>query len=522
MYKSDASYRPDRDKNKSYKMLCFLLIALVVGFADSAKPGSCVGRCGEAFTRGQHCTCDLQCASHNECCQDFQAVCTIGTRPNTKHYIRFKLFIKTYSGFLPVIFSAQSCRGRCREPFIRGRLCNCDPQCVQFNTCCPDYRLQCDARVSQQKGYVPPRVITRGTHRRNGRRRSNSESEERFLSRHPCKAGTKCVVVAPSRPVVSPGVQTTLVQPIYPPPLTRPAGKVDFHLVLSPAGVAVARQNPGLLDDLCSDSPISGLTALSNGTIVIFKGELFWTVDPVSHYISHPQSISKTLGVPSYIDTVFTRSNCEANVYIFKIPLHNSCICHYCTGNLYWRLDRNLVLEAGFPKPLSYEFPGLTPGLTAALSAPATLSRAETVYFFRRGEIMQRFTFPLSNIPACSIIPRGFMKTQVARQAEVLLSQEIQIKVSMKGFPVPVTSALTARVPLKADLYEHYVFSGPLFFSVSVAEDLPALVGPDHPPPIVLRPPVTVETSITNVVTVISDPPHPPENSLRVWLQCPA
>uniref|UniRef100_A0A3B4B307 SMB domain-containing protein n=1 Tax=Periophthalmus magnuspinnatus TaxID=409849 RepID=A0A3B4B307_9GOBI len=352
-----------------YTSLCFFL-------------GSCVGRCGEAFSRGQQCTCDLQCASHSECCQDFQAVCA----------------------------TAQSCRGRCGEPFVRGLLCNCDPQCVQFNTCCPDYLLQCGMTFKLQNLII-----------------------------------------------------------IY-------------------------------------DTPISGLTALSNGTIVIFKGEWFWTVDPESHYISPPNSISKILGIPSHIDTVFTRSNCQANVYVFK-------------GNLYWRFDRNLVLEPGFPKPLSHEFPGLTPGLTAALSAPATVSRAETVYFFRRGEIIQRFTFPSTNIPSCSITPRGFIKPQVA---QVLLSHEIQIKVSMKGFPVPITSALTTPIPMKANTYEHYVFSGPLFFSVSVAEDLPALVGPNHPRPVVLSAPAAVETSITNVVTVISDPPPPPENSLKVWLQCPA
>ncbi|CAL1580239.1 unnamed protein product [Knipowitschia caucasica] len=490
------------------RMMHFLLVALVVGFVDSARPGSCVGRCGEAFSRGQPCSCDLRCAAHNECCQDFQPVCTI----------------------------AQSCKGRCGEPFTRGRLCNCDPQCVQFNTCCPDFQLQCDSRLSQQKGNVLPKGTTRGTPRLYGRRWSNSESEERLLlTRHPCKPGAKCVVASPSRPVA----QTTLIQahvpvrPVYPPPPPpRPAGKVDFHLVLSHAGLSVARQNPalvvppvlrprpnplhelaaalgwsllperGLVGDLCSDAPFNGLTALSNGTIVIFKGESFWTVDPVTHYISQPYSISKTLGVPSYIDTVFTRSNCQANVYIVK-------------GNLYWRLDRNLVLEAGYPKPLSHEFPGLTPGLTAALSVPGTVSRAETVYFFRRGEIMQRFTFPSTNIPACSITPREIMRT------EVLLSQEIHIKVSMKGFPVPITSALTAPVPLKADLYEHYVFTGPLFFSVSVVEELPALVGPHHPPPVVLSLPVTVETSVTDVITVIKDPPLP-ENSLRVWLQCPA
>lgn len=44
-------------------------------------PGSCVGRCGETFTRGQRCTCDFSCQEHNECCPDFQAACLTGTTP---------------------------------------------------------------------------------------------------------------------------------------------------------------------------------------------------------------------------------------------------------------------------------------------------------------------------------------------------------------------------------------------------------------------------------------------------------
>lgn len=43
--------------------------------------GSCVGRCGETFTRGQRCTCDFGCQAHNECCPDFQATCLTGTTP---------------------------------------------------------------------------------------------------------------------------------------------------------------------------------------------------------------------------------------------------------------------------------------------------------------------------------------------------------------------------------------------------------------------------------------------------------
>uniref|UniRef100_A0AAQ6IJN7 SMB domain-containing protein n=1 Tax=Anabas testudineus TaxID=64144 RepID=A0AAQ6IJN7_ANATE len=77
---------------------------------------SCVGRCGEVYTRGQQCTCDFSCLPHNECCQDFESTCTTGET---------------------------SCLGRCGETFSRGQPCDCDPQCIHYNTCCHDYQLQC-------------------------------------------------------------------------------------------------------------------------------------------------------------------------------------------------------------------------------------------------------------------------------------------------------------------------------------------------------------------------------------------
>ncbi|XP_010779729.1 proteoglycan 4-like, partial [Notothenia coriiceps] len=124
---------------------------------------------------------------------------------------------------------------------------------------------------------------------------------------------------------------------------------------------------------LCSDSPIDGLTALSNGTVLIFKGELLWSVDPVSHSVGGPQRISHTLGVSSPIDTVFTRCNCHAHTYIIK-------------GDQFWRLDGNMVMEPGYPRPLTSEFPGLTGSIRAALAVPASRSSPESVYFFKSGK----------------------------------------------------------------------------------------------------------------------------------------
>lgn len=49
------------------------------------------------------------------------------------------------------------------------------------------------------------------------------------------------------------------------------------------------------------------------------SGELFWSVDPVSRSVGNPQSITDILGVPSPIDTIFTRCNCHGNTYIIKV-----------------------------------------------------------------------------------------------------------------------------------------------------------------------------------------------------------
>lgn len=38
-----------------------------------------------------------------------------------------------------------SCKGRCGETFMRGRLCSCDSECVKYKQCCSDYKTHCDA-----------------------------------------------------------------------------------------------------------------------------------------------------------------------------------------------------------------------------------------------------------------------------------------------------------------------------------------------------------------------------------------
>ncbi|XP_034744136.1 proteoglycan 4a isoform X1 [Etheostoma cragini] len=179
-----------------------------------------------------------------------------------------------------------------------------------------------------------------------------------------------------------------------------------------------------------------------------------------------------------------------------------------------------MVMEPGYPRPLASEFPGLTGSISAALAVPATRSSPETVYFFKNGGIMQRYTFPPGSTPSCSKTPR-----RVARQA-VRLSGEINIKVSLKGFPDPVTSALSMPSPQGSYPYEHYVFSGPLFFRVQISRDLPVLVKPDPSAafaalaPLPILSPAAVATNSANMAAQNANPPLP-ANSIRVWLRCP-
>ncbi|XP_059201297.1 proteoglycan 4a [Centropristis striata] len=512
-------------------MMKMSLWLLLLGPAlTAAGPGSCVGRCGELFSRGRPCSCDFSCLQHNECCSDYQDTCT----------------------------AARSCQGRCTETFQRGRLCDCDPQCIQYNTCCHDYQTRCDAGPVQSQ-----RASSSGNRRGRERnwRRSNSDSEEWYTARGLCSQypGGQCPSVSSDRtppalpsnprqhgvsnipvgllPASLPSSHHGAPDPPAPgsflPHFSAPSLGVPDHLQLVSGPGGVAPSGPGLstLQDvaqalglsqgpgtglpadvnLCSDSPINGLTALSNGTILIFKGDLFWSVDPSSRSVGPPQSITDSLGVPSPIDTVFTRCNCHGNTYIIK-------------GDQYWRLDGNMRMEPGYPRPLVSEFPGLAGGLSAALAVPATRTRPETVFFFKNGDTMQTFTFPAGSTPSCSMTPRSSPTGRLARQA-VLLRGEINIRVSLKGFPAPVTSALSMPSPQRSDPFQHYVFSGPLFFSVQISGDLPALTTP--PPSAIFAPLPLLSPAAANVATnaanVATNPPLPllPANSIRVWLRCP-
>uniref|UniRef100_A0A8C2HXE4 Proteoglycan 4b n=1 Tax=Cyprinus carpio TaxID=7962 RepID=A0A8C2HXE4_CYPCA len=186
--------------------------------------------------------------------------------------------------------------------------------------------------------------------------------------------------------------------------------------------------------NLCSGRPVSGLTTLRNGTIVVFRGHYFWTLDKHRNP-DPPQLITSVWGIPSPIDTVYTRCNCQGKTYFFK-------------GKNYWRFE-NAVMDPGFPKPISTDF-GQIGHITAALSIPQYRSRKESVIFFKRGYFL---------LPAAA------------------LGQVINISKTWRGFPTMVTSAVSVPSRVKEG-YKYYVFTQNNYYSIKMEREIPVILKP--------------------------------------------
>ncbi|KAG9264782.1 proteoglycan 4-like isoform X1 [Astyanax mexicanus] len=250
----------------------------------------------------------------------------------------------------------------------------------------------------------------------------------------------------------------------------RPSTLEDIAQALAASNPAGGLPN-GPSPDLCNGSPIDALTSLFNGSVIVFQGHFFFLLDPKTRSAGPAQSITEQLGIPSPIDTAFTRCNCQGKTYIIK-------------GDQYWVFE-NGVMEPGYPRSLSQDFDGLSGEITAALSVPATRKRPESIYFFKKGGTVQKYSYPAGSGPTCTGKKNKnsvYNKIRRARQAEIRLSAEININLNWKGFPTPVTSALSAPNPRKPDGFDYFIFSWPKVFNIKISGEFPTLTSPAKPP----------------------------------------
>nr|XP_059850726.1 proteoglycan 4 isoform X5 [Delphinus delphis] len=249
--------------------------------------------------------------------------------------------------------------------------------------------------------------------------------------------------------------------------------------------------NPVFSDEtnLCNGKPVDGLTTLRNGTLVAFRGHYFWMLNAFSPP-SPPRKITEVWGIPSPIDTVFTRCNCEGKTFFFK-------------DSQYWRFT-NDIKDAGYPKLISKGFGGLNGKIVAALTIAKYKNRPESVYFFKRGGRIQQYTYKQEPTQTCTrrkpaisypvygettqIRTRRFERAiepsqthtirihyspiRVTYQDKVssagLLHNEVKVSTLWRGLPNVVTSAISLPNIRKPDGYDYYAFSEDQYYNIDV------------------------------------------------------
>uniref|UniRef100_A0A3B4UAC5 Proteoglycan 4b n=1 Tax=Seriola dumerili TaxID=41447 RepID=A0A3B4UAC5_SERDU len=321
------------------------------------------------------------------------------------------------SMLLPLI----DCKGRCGAEYYRGYMCQCDYTCLSYGECCKDYESQCTTKNS-----------------------CKGRCGESFKRGQLCSCDSDCIKYKQCCQDYT----------------SHCDAEGSLHILL--LFYVLFFPDDSNDTNLCSGRPVSAVTTLRNGTIVVFRGHYFWVLDR-NRMPGPAQGITQVWGVPSPIDTVFTRCNCQGKTYIFR-------------GTQYWRFE-NAVLDPGYPKVIEMGFDGLRGHITAALSVPQYQTRRESVYFFKRGGLVQKYSYQFGTGPTCGRKPQHTIYTvrhRMVRQSGFLsigihslraalfpvslLGPTINIRTSWRGFPSTVTAAVS--VPNREpEGYKYYVFS---------------------------------------------------------------
>uniref|UniRef100_A0A7N5JQ45 Proteoglycan 4 n=1 Tax=Ailuropoda melanoleuca TaxID=9646 RepID=A0A7N5JQ45_AILME len=334
-----------------------------------------------------------------------------------------RCYLNSYLFYTHCSCDLPSCAGRCGEGYSRDATCNCDYNCQHYMECCPDFKKVCTMELSCKGRCFES--FARG-------RECDCDSE--------CKKYGKCC-----------------------PDYENFCGRDETNL--------------------CNGKPVDALTTLHNGTLVAFRGHYFWMLSAFNPP-SPPRKITEVWGIPSPIDTAFTRCNCEGKTFFFK-------------DSQYWRFT-NDIKDPGYPKQIAKGFGGLNGKIVAALSIAKYEDRPESVYFFKRGGSIQQYIYKQEPIKKCpgrrpaisysvygettQVRRRRFERAigpsqthtirihyspvRVSYQDKGFLHNEVKMSLQWRGFPNVVTSAIALPNIRKPDGYDYYAFSRNQYYNI--------------------------------------------------------
>uniref|UniRef100_A0A8C8RVU6 SMB domain-containing protein n=1 Tax=Pelusios castaneus TaxID=367368 RepID=A0A8C8RVU6_9SAUR len=364
-----------------------------------------------------------------------------------------------------VILDVSSCAGRCGEGYSREADCQCDYNCQHFTECCHDYKRHCTAELS-----------------------CKGRCFETFVRGQECDCDADCRKYQKCCPDYQEHCEDAK-RSSKNSQKKKPKKVVEAHEMYTNYFV------PDEQDDknLCNGKPTNGIIALPNGTLAVFRGHYYWLLDSSKQPTVSPRKIIEGWGIPSPIDTVFSRCNCDGKIFFFK-------------GSQYWRFT-NDVKDVGYPKQIAKGFAGLNGKITAVLSVAQHNSRPESAYFFKRGGSVQHYIYNQEPAKKCkkkvnvrypAYTPRAVIKRRrferAIRSAVVyrtpvmhhtvriyqnptgqlyfnvkLLHEEVKINSYWRGFPKVVHAAISIPSYWKPDGFDYYVFSKDQYYNVNVA-----------------------------------------------------
>ncbi|XP_070604657.1 proteoglycan 4 [Erythrolamprus reginae] len=240
--------------------------------------------------------------------------------------------------------------------------------------------------------------------------------------------------------------------------------------------------------NLCNKKPVDGIVPLQNGSLAVFRGHYYWLLNGTGSPSPQPRKISEGWHIPSPIDTVFSRCNCDGKTFFFK-------------GAQYWRFT-NDVMDTGYPKLIIKGFGGLNGKITGSLSVAHYRSRPESVHFFKEGGNVQQYIYKQKpkkckkkvvtvNYPAYkpktvvlrqrrfgravqsrqifrSIQIRRYPVIRITHHTTGVLQPEVKITSYWRGFPKEFNSVISVPNAENGDGYDYYAFAKDNYYSLDV------------------------------------------------------
>ncbi|XP_044295066.1 proteoglycan 4 [Varanus komodoensis] len=241
--------------------------------------------------------------------------------------------------------------------------------------------------------------------------------------------------------------------------------------------------------NLCNRQPADGIVPLQNGSLAVFRGHYYWLLDGENAPSPSPRKITEVWGIPSPIDTVFSRCNCDGKTFFFK-------------DSQYWRFT-NDKMDEHYPKPIIKGFGGLNGKIVTALSVGKHRNRPESVYFFKKGGGLQQYTYKQEGTKKCkkkvrtvkypmykpkavirkrrrferavrphqifrSIRIKHYPVVQISHYPTGVLQPEVQVASYWRGFPKEINSVISIPNDQKPDGYDYYAFSKDQYYHVDV------------------------------------------------------